>query len=544
MSEQPDQATPPAPPRQAAFLIGAWTGIGAIVLAILVAADVGIFFIAIAAIIWLAWGCTAEFVERQDIKRRTVQKTQAASEDYRNRVGKLLQWLSNSLLPETAKKNPLPTSWSDRFNWALTPLARDADDLARLERNPFSWPIHDLAMRMAIAYPLLFVVAQFLVTGEPVTMAAYPLVPEDTAYGWTLAAFGLVVAGLFARILSLDMSKGVFEKLSTWLMLRALPVGLEAGLLFGFGLVIAVGLVVAVGFALAIGLVIAFGLVAALALPGALAVALAISLALVFAGLGVGVFALALALAFALPAVVCALCRRDQRLGQLAYLLLNFYAYLCALTAAIWIPAGDATAVLVIAFALLPTVNALFDWLSYGITILLLSTGHRWQGPWRVIFGGLDLAAAAVLFFALSLALIGTLTLVDSFRAEPLFDLAALLSDIQNGKLADHAWVLAMVASTLLPTLVHLAIGFFSLMTLIRASVWDVLAARMTMEETMGTQLAASLSFGLLRLGFLAVPMGLLFGVVYLLWFYGGVIAGHYATGLIWVTTSLGWLGA
>jgi len=119
------------------------------------------------------------------------------------------------------------------------------------------------------------------------------------------------------------------------------------------------------------------------------------------------------------------------------------------------------------AIAVLPLVNAWFDWLSYGLTLGSWARGI--DGPaWRLIFGQLDIVAAAVLFFALSFVLIGTLALIEAWRVDPLLDPRALLDGIRDGNLADNAWVIAMVASTLVPTLVHLAIGFFSLMTLIR----------------------------------------------------------------------------
>lgn len=536
----PQESPTGSGPLAVALFGGVILGVPVLVLLILRQLEAPLWIILAVCVVWVSWVCVAVWVERPSLRDRQIDARQAAPRRYRDHIGRLLTGLARFILPDTVENNPRPKGISAHLRWLHQPLARNADDLQRLARNPLSWPVHDLALRIAIAYPIVFALGQLVATDSAVLFAGYVMVPSDIPYWWGATTFFAIAIATLFRLFVWVRPKSAFAIFSTWL--------------FWIGITFAVALAfVAAGTpAGASPGALGFALVGAGLLAGAIAVSGSVAFAIAFAVVGTdlleGTFAAASAFAllgafavtFAVAGAVFWATRNGR--GQAAYLVLHLAALAAALLAAILIPADDPNAIWIIAIAVLPLVNAWFDWLSYGLTLWLLGIGHRKDRVWRLACGLIDIGAAALLFFALSFSLVGTLVLIEAWRAEPLLGPLALLESIRAGDLSDNAWVIAMVASTLVPTLVHLAIGFFSLMTLIRGSVWTWLSTHMTLADGIGHALLATLAYSVLRLGFLVVPSMLLLGTLWMIWTYGGKLAVHYADLLIRVSEGLGWM--
>lgn len=151
--------------------------------------------------------------------------------------------------------------------------------------------------------------------------------------------------------------------------------------------------------------------------------------------------------------------------------LLVFLAWMLALLAvavAILRPSGNA-AILIVLIGALPLVNALFDFLSIGVTRFALRWGVRRISFWTVLVGAGDLLAGAILFVGLGCLAVAYAQLLNVVAEAPLLPLGAapdgsdgLFAAIRSDPAA-YWWLYATFLSTLLPTAIHLAIVPFAL---------------------------------------------------------------------------------
>ena len=111
-------------------------------------------------------------------------------------------------------------------------------------------------------------------------------------------------------------------------------------------------------------------------------------------------------------------------------------------------------------FGLLPLFNAVFDFLSAGLTRYLLRLGlEQKRAVWRAILDGLG---GIAIFFALGCSLITFVTFVTPADGVPLVDLAQLFANLRTAP-GDYIWLMMTLFSTLLPTLVHLSLVLLTL---------------------------------------------------------------------------------
>lgn len=111
---------------------------------------------------------------------------------------------------------------------------------------------------------------------------------------------------------------------------------------------------------------------------------------------------------------------------------------------------------LMLTLVLLPLFNALFDFVSVGLTRHLLRMGlDQKRAAWRAVLDGLG---GIAIFFALGCALIIFITFVIPADGVPLLDLAQLFANLRSAP-GDYIWLMITLFSTLLPTLVHLSIA-------------------------------------------------------------------------------------
>ena len=108
----------------------------------------------------------------------------------------------------------------------------------------------------------------------------------------------------------------------------------------------------------------------------------------------------------------------------------------------------------------LPLVNGLFDFLSYGVTLALMRLGLRGRHPF--VWGLADLAVAAVLFVLLGGALIAIQHGLNGLAIRHLVDLPGLFASVR-ARPQDFLWLYLMLFSTILPTGLHAALSLISL---------------------------------------------------------------------------------
>jgi hypothetical protein len=121
--------------------------------------------------------------------------------------------------------------------------------------------------------------------------------------------------------------------------------------------------------------------------------------------------------------------------------------------------------------ALLTLVNAPFDWITLGLTRTLLRRGLERGGWWPLVYGIVDLLAAALVVMALSVAVLWAVQLFGHFTArgggaqvlDPQRVLDAL-ADPARRAAPEYWWLYAMLFSTLIPSIVNVALGALSLL--------------------------------------------------------------------------------
>ena len=125
-----------------------------------------------------------------------------------------------------------------------------------------------------------------------------------------------------------------------------------------------------------------------------------------------------------------------------------------------WAAIPDDRRSLFIFLAMLPIFNALFDVLSYALTLSLVRYGLNSSRPW--VWGLVDLALAFVLLLALGATLVIVIHGLNLLAGVPFIDLSALFGGIHD-RPSDYFWLYLMLFSTLLPTGLHALISLISL---------------------------------------------------------------------------------
>ncbi len=110
------------------------------------------------------------------------------------------------------------------------------------------------------------------------------------------------------------------------------------------------------------------------------------------------------------------------------------------------------------AFALLPLINGLFDFFSFGATRYFLRIGARQRGVFAPFWALVDLLIGAALFVMLGCASVLAVYVARTGDGNALIDLGDLFARISADP---HAfwWLYATFFSTLLPTILHLFIA-------------------------------------------------------------------------------------
>lgn len=447
---------------------------------------------------------------------------------YSAATGAILKHLARLIAPNTVQKEPIPNEGRlKKLIWLMKPRAADTNDLNRLRKSPWSWPTMDAAMKLAIIYPLFLLLAQWAVTGQDTGIGSLVLLVAEPETLWRYATIGTLALYIVVFFLAAATQKPNFELAGEWLFwisfavvsvvgsraIGAVDIQIQIGgidivilkvTLASFG-GIAVILVIknaasgafAVGFATASAG--AFAVVYAATGPIAQAVG---SLLLfkdtiitsstlflsVLAAVGIAAaFAFAFAIAFASTfASAISLACRNQR-GLLAYVVLLgiIFVLLVSIFASVTPNISDVSKTLIFAIGLLPLLNAIFDYLSYGMTLTLIKFGAAQKNGWSLIVACFDALAAYVLLIALGCSIVLTLGLINALSGTTFIDVSTILTGLKDPATRDeYMWLTFTLLSTLVPTGMHLVIGVFSMTTWLPVHAKDWIADQIQREET------------------------------------------------------------
>ena len=398
---------------------------------------------------------------------------------YTKMVSAIRDTVARMMSPPVATDDPKPKGRIASFLWYQTPRAIDAADLRKLQRSTWSWPVMDAALKLAVIYPLLLLLLQWGWTGLETGIAGVPILEEEPRVWVRAGLISPLVFYLIVKMLASATQRQIVERAAEWLFWVALAVALALALALAGAVAVAVAfagaLAVELAVALAGAVAFAVGVAGALAVAFAVAVALAFAVAVALAG--AVAFAVALAVAFAGVALLGYLIQRNW--GRYAYFV---FAGILLFTAVVVFALFGANLpaerrFLVFAISLLPLINAIFDYCSYGLTLSLINAGWRNQGVRILGFWVVDVIVAIVLLLGLGITLGMVIGLINHLAAEQLFDLRAIIDGIKNpATRGDYTWLYLCLLSTLVPTLLHTLIMLLSAFTWIPLKYKTVIA--------------------------------------------------------------------
>jgi hypothetical protein len=132
------------------------------------------------------------------------------------------------------------------------------------------------------------------------------------------------------------------------------------------------------------------------------------------------------------------------------------------------LPNWEVSGPLLLFLGLLTLVNALFDWVSLGLTRVLVRRGLERGGWWPYYLALVDAGLAAVIIAALALTMVVGVQVFEALAMHgggaPVLPLEPLFRGIAaQPESPEYWWLYALLLSTVIPSLVNLGVGGTSL---------------------------------------------------------------------------------
>jgi hypothetical protein len=463
-------------------------------------------------------------------------------------VGGALNRVDWALTPESVEDVPDPAPgkrWWRKSDWITECRAPTSMAAKASARAAFGWPLFNAALRFALVYPLALLVVFWAATGDAGRVGPLEVLPAAAPTWQRVAAIGLLVVVLLHRNIAL-LFPSPARPIGQLVVLALGTAG--AGATLGPGVAIAVG---AVGFAVAVSMPFGVAVPVALALAYALAltlegaVALESAVALVLALLCGIVGALGLANVSVGAAASCVRTHRAALgYGGLVVLLMLWLTLASALgvppTSTLGGFPQEFLRTWLIFLALLPLVNACFDFASIGTTRWLVRAGavrHRWA----LVLALVDVIAAAGFFTALGCTLIAVLHGLNSLAEPDLLDLQSLFDGLRTTP-GQYWWLYATIFTTLAPTFLHFAAaGCSAIAWLPRVPKRRLLRHVERASEWAGHRWIASLALAAIATVAILVPVFMAAGAALLLYHFYPEVGGGYLRVFEWFAR---WIGA
>ncbi|MEZ5750905.1 MAG: hypothetical protein R3D60_02695 [Paracoccaceae bacterium] len=330
-------------------------------------------------------------------------------------------------------------------------------------RVAFSSGLIRRVMLLAVAYPILALVAQWLAGGAMV-LGGVTVAPAGDALARVALLTWLIGLSTMGFVLT-------HEKKDNLAFLAGFLIFVLIAL---FGLPI-LGVLPAIAFASTVAFSVAFVVAGIGKLPVVFAIcALGASALGHSSDISVAVFvAIAAAFFFEIALIIT---RRESRDGSQTGMWLWFLTVLVLLLGAViqsqqlFIGLGSISLaesqMLILFLGFFPAFNAVADFASIGLTRYLLREGVQGAG-WRA--AALDVLGGIAIFAVLGCALIAWIHLVHPRDGVRLLDLPGLFAGLRDTP-GDYWWLAFMLASTLLPTLAHGMLGMATI--LLRHPAW------------------------------------------------------------------------
>ncbi len=311
------------------------------------------------------------------------------------------------------------------------------------KRRAWSFGLINVVMILALVYPIASFFVQWI-AGGALALGHTVILPAGTGWQRMYVAVWLGVPFLFSGI---AITKSEIQ----W----RLPLFIAAmGFLFG-GALLSIQFGISPQVAAAAAAAVAFAGTGAVAGAFAVAVTSAVAGAVAFAVTG----AVVVAVVVAVKVAVDYLNRRTQYHPVISIVYLVFLLAVAAITLRTMPLIAEDTwpkvSYLMLFLGVFPSINALADFASIGLTRYLLRkglTGLTWLQSLIDLLGGL------VIFGCLGAGLITYVHFVRTVDGRALLDLPGMFAGLEQNK-GDYWWLAFMLISTLIPTALHLMVG-------------------------------------------------------------------------------------
>ncbi|WP_299868860.1 hypothetical protein [uncultured Roseobacter sp.] len=458
---------------------------------------------------------------------------------------KTLSFLARTIAPVSAQKDPQSENgYRSNIKWYMTPRAVDSPDLNRLKASPWSWPVMDVALKLAIIYPMFFILAQWTFSGENTGIGEATVIP-GYSHGWPVpiryVTFGVTTAYLMACMLALITRQRVFAKTAGWLfcttiaslVVYTLVVGTILSNPFPSTAIVALASETTLHLAVAISTSVAAAFAGAFASAGTVTFAAAVAITFAAGGayaiVFVGPLAYTVSYFFAVlfSGAVGFLCQRYKGKTAYAALILTLFSSMVAICVTISTLLDGRLNGFVFVIGVLPLLNAVFDYLSYGATISFIKFGAEQKNLLSFTVALLDAGLAYTLLIGLGSAMVLTLALINSLASVQFLNINTIIDGLRDpATRSQYSWLYFTLFSTLIPTGIHVLIGVFSVTTWLPKKTKYWIAEQISDPETG--------SFGTLLGGALAAFVGALWCfVIALSIYFGGA----------WLIANFEWIG-
>ena len=347
--------------------------------------------------------------------------------------------------------------YTARLRWALGALSRFFGPHA------FSAKSYELCFRWAFIYPIMLGLLFWLISNQDISgFGLFPSIEEGRF--WKAPLIFISIAGMIYSFYKYNKVDGL--KRLIWLAVTV-TVAFAVAVVFAGTDAGTDADTVAVAVALAVAGTVTGAVTVAVAGAGAVAFAFAVA--------GAGAFAVAGAFAFTILIAYDYFLKKGNRL--LFYIL--YFSFLVACIAVFlvqpWIQVNEFSFGILLFLVVLPIINSILDFLSLGVTRLLLKKSLTASGRVeKALYYSLDLATALLSLLVLIFSLFVAIKAMEwaaglSALEQPTYDLDALWERIESRSVwqtlfSSDGWVFIMIFSTFLPSLIHgLAFGGFLL---------------------------------------------------------------------------------
>ncbi|MGB0660542.1 MAG: hypothetical protein ACPGNV_10210 [Mangrovicoccus sp.] len=416
---------------------------------------------------------------------------------YRSPLSWLLWQLDRWMCPPEYLMATKPTE-ADPENWREAWETQEkrgrikpGQTLYKLPTNPrraWNWQAYDRMLLLAVAYPLGIPLLIWVFSGEAQFLGALQIIPK-AEHWWQGPLLGGALLGLAISIfrsfsLNWTLRHHVKNDDNKWYVLLfkyISPLSLKTSLLAltflfasTFLIVAAGGYSIGVAFPGSLSGTILLGLWVGPQFFGSMGI-MAIFGAFMSAAVSSSLIDFRVAFPFAFAATFAiAQSVKSRRAPRAAYSLLTMLAFGgLAYGVAHRDPGAEADSLLLF-LGLLPLVNAVFDYLSLGLTRLTLrhSLVQNRSLPAAVLWWLADLFGAVILMIGLIAALLWSVHGLNQLTPDaPLLDLKQLFRDLSSPE-KDMRWLYFTIFSTLLPTALHALLAYFGFWFRIPGNGW------------------------------------------------------------------------